>query len=162
MTIIVQLIFPRILNVFEIYLKLIDWFRNYVFYYAQIAKPLQNCKTIFLKNESIKNNSRKTFFKKTSIDQSINAKYQFYEYLQIRFSKSSFLVHFDANKSTFIDVNASKKKKIGVMIFHVQSDFEKDTIIIRNKIQSIMFFSKILFDAETKYWFIELKMAEVV
>ena len=49
------------------------------------------------------------------------------------------------------------------MIFHVQSDFEEnDIIIIKSEIQSIMFFSKILIDAETKYWPIELKVIEIV
>ena len=71
---------------------------------------MQNRKTIFLKNKFIKNNFQKAFFKKTFINQSINAKYQSYEYLQIRFNKSNFLIHFEAIKSTFIDVNVSKKK----------------------------------------------------
>ena len=46
---IIQLIFSRILNAFEIYLKLTEWMRNYVSYYVQIAESLQNRKTIFLK-----------------------------------------------------------------------------------------------------------------
>ena len=124
---------------------------------------MQNRKTIFLKKKSSKNNSRKNFFKKTPVDQSINGKYQSYEYLQIRFSKSSFLIHFEAIKSIFIDVNALKKKDFEVMIFHVQNDSEKnDIIIIKNEIQSIMFFSKILIDAKSKYWLIELKMIGVI
>ena len=61
---IIQLIFSRILNAFKVYLKLTEWMRNYVSYYAQIAEPLQNRKTIFLKKKSIKNNFRKTFSKK--------------------------------------------------------------------------------------------------
>ena len=107
---IVQLIFSRILNAFEIYLKLTEWMRNYVSYYVQIVKSLQNWKTIFLKNEFIKNNFKKTFFKKTFINQLINVKYQSYEYLQIRFSKSNFLIYFKTMKLTFIDVDVSKKK----------------------------------------------------
>ena len=126
--------------------------RNYVFYYAQIAESLQNRKTILLKKDSTKNNFKKTFSKKTFIDQSINAKYQSYEYLQIRFSKPSFLIHFEAMKSTFIDVDASKKRNFEIMIFHVQNDLEKnDIIIIKSEIQFIMFFNKILTDAETRY-----------
>ena len=66
-------------------------------------------------------------------------------------------------KSTFIDVDASKKRDFEIMIFHVQSDFEEnDIIIIKNEIQFIMFFSKILIDAETRYWPIELKMIEII
>ena len=160
---IIPLIFSRILSAFEVYLKLTKWMRNYISYYAQIVEPLQNQKTIFLKNEFIKNNFKKTFFKRTSIDQSINAKYQSYKYLQIRFSKSSLLIHFETMKSTFINVDVSKKRNFEIMIFHVQNDFEEnDIIIIKNEIQFIMFFSKILIDAETRYWLIELKMVGVV
>ena len=61
---IIQLTFFRTLNAFEVYLKLIEWMRNYVSYYAQIIESLQNCKTIFLKKKSIKNNFKKTFSKK--------------------------------------------------------------------------------------------------
>ena len=157
------MIFFRTLNVFEIYLKLTKWMRNYVSYYVQIAESLQNQKTIFLKNEPIKNNLRKAFSKKTSINQPINAKYQSYEYLQIRFSKPSFLIHFETMKSTFIDVDVSKKRNFEIMIFHVQNDSKKnDIIIIKNKIQSIMFLSKILINAETRYWPTKLKMIEVI
>ena len=137
--------------------------RNYVSYYVQIAESLQNRKTILLKKKSIKNNFRKTFSKRTFINQSINAKYESYEYLKIRFSKSSFLIYFETTRSTFIDVNASKKKNFEIMIFHVQNNPKKNNvIIIKNEIQSIMFFSKILIETKTKYWFIELKMAEIV
>ena len=163
LAVIVQLVFPRTLNAFEIYLKLIEWMRNYVSYYVQIAESLQHRKTILLKKGSSKGNSRKIFFKKTLVDQPTNEKYQSYEYLQIRFSKSNFLIHFEAIRPTFIDVDASKKRDFGIMIFHVQNDSEKDDIIIiKNEIQSIMFFSKILTDAESKYWPTELKMAGVV
>ena len=131
-------------------------------YYTQIVESLQNRKTIFLKKESIKNNLKKTFSKRTSIDQSINAKYQSYKYLQIKFSKSSFLIHFEAMKSTFVDVDVSKKN-FKIMIFYVQSDSKKnDIIIIKNEIQSIMFLNKILIDAETRYWSTKLKMIEMI
>ena len=157
------MIFSRILNVFEIYLKLTEWMRNYISYYIEIAESLQNRKTIFLKKKSIKNNFKKTFSKRTFINQLINAEYQLYEYLQSKFSKSNFLIYFEAMKSTFIDVDVSKEKKFEIMIFHVQNNFEEnDIIIIKNEIQFIMFFSKILIDAETRYWLIELKMIEVV
>ena len=160
---IIQLIFSRILNAFEVYLKLTKWMRNYVSYYVQIAELLQNRKTIFLKKKSIKNNFKKTFSKRTFINQSINAEYWSYEYLQIKFSKSSFLIYFEAMKLTFIDVDVSKKRNFKIIIFHVQNNFEKnDIIIIKNEIQSIMFFSKILIDAETRYWLIKLKMIEVI
>ena len=93
--------------------------RNYVFYYVQIAKSLQNCKTILLKKNQSKTISKFFFKKKTFINQSINAKYKSYEYLQIRFSKSNFLIYFETIRSIFIDVNALKKKDFEIILFHI-------------------------------------------
>ena len=160
---IAQLAFPRTLSALEVYLGLTGWMRNYVPYYAQIAEPLQNRKTILLRGGPTKGNPRKAFSKRTPIDQPTNAEYESYEYLQIRFSKPSFLVHFEAIRPTFIDVDASKERGFGVMIFHVQSDPEgDDVVIIRSEIQPIMFLSKILTEAETRYWPTELEVAGVV
>jgi hypothetical protein len=59
-------------------------------------------------------------------------------------------------------VNISKKRDIEAMIFHVKKDFEKEIIFNRFDIQSIMFLSKILTNAESRYWSTELKMIDVV
>jgi hypothetical protein len=48
------------------------------------------------------------------------------------------------------------------MIFHVKRNFKKEIIFNRFDIQSIMFLSKILTNAESRYWSIELKMIDVV
>ena len=61
LAIIIKLTFSKIFKKLKIYVKLINWMRNYIFYYVQISKSLQNRKILFLKNEFIKNNFRKRF-----------------------------------------------------------------------------------------------------
>ncbi len=48
------------------------------------------------------------------------------------------------------------------MIFHVKENSEEDIIFKRANIELIMFLSKILISAKTRYWFIELEMTDVV
>ena len=162
LAVIVRLVFSQTLKNLKIYLKLIDWLRQYIFYYAQIFESLQQRKIIFLKNDFAKKNLKKKIFKNFFFDESIDAKHQAYEYLQFRFNKSSFLTYFNANKSFFIDVNVLKKRKFGVMIFHVQNNFEKKSIFLKNEIQSIMFLNKQLFVAKIKSWLTKLEIAKII
>ena len=67
--IIQELKFFEILKNFEIYLSLIDWLCQYIFYYAQLIESLQNKKmTLFYKNFTMKK-SWKKYSKKTWIDE---------------------------------------------------------------------------------------------
>ena len=53
--------FFRIFRQLETYLSLIDWLRNYIFYYVEIFKSFQNRKIDLLKDESTTNNARKIY-----------------------------------------------------------------------------------------------------
>ena len=136
--------------------------RNYIPYYAQVSKPLQNRKTLLLKNEPTKGNPRKRFSIARMLEQPTIEEYESYQHLQKAFSKPSFLIHFSPYRPSFIDVNASKQMSIGVMVFHVVDDPEGDENFTKNQIQPIMFLSKRLSPAETKYWPTELEVAGVV
>jgi hypothetical protein len=48
------------------------------------------------------------------------------------------------------------------MIFHVQRDLDEDVVFKRSNIQSIMFFNKILISTETRYWFTELEIIDII
>ena len=162
LAIIIKLKFSKIFKKLKIYVKLINWMRNYISYYAQISKSLQNRKILFLKNEFIKNNFKKRFSIVKMLEQSIIEKYESYQHLQKIFSKSNFFIHFSSYRSFFINVNAFKQMNIGVMIFHVVSDSEKNENFIKNQIQFIMFLSKRLSSVETKYWFTKFEMTNVI
>ena len=159
---IVKLKFFKTLKELKTYLDFTEWMRNYVSFYVQIAEPLQQRKTWLLKNESSRDNPRKFYIRKTSLEQPTKNEQKTYQMLQIIFSKSSFLIHFNKERSFFIDVNVSKQRGFGKMIFHVKNDSIEKSSFSRTEVQSILFFSKQLSPAETRYWLTKLKVAEVV
>ena len=130
--VIIKLVFSKIFKKLKIYVKLINWMRNYISYYAQILKSLQKRKILLLKNEFSKNNFKKRFSIVKMLRKSIIEEYESYQHLQKIFSKSSFFIHFSSHQSFFINVNAFNQMNIDVMIFHVVSDSENDEIFIKN------------------------------
>ena len=62
--IITILFFFKTLKDFETYFEMIEYLKNYIPYYAQKAESLQKQKTLFLKNELVKNNKKKISIKK--------------------------------------------------------------------------------------------------
>lgn len=153
---ILRLKFPLTLSHLEIYLKKTEYLRQYVLYYAQKAEPLMQRKTMLLKlSSNIKKKARKNFSKRTDIIKSSKKEWDFFKQLQMIFSRSSFFIHYDAARFFYVDVNDSKKREFGVMIFHVKKrKVEESTLIIpssRTEMKSIMFMSKILSDAKKKY-----------
>jgi hypothetical protein len=109
---IVNLTFSLTLKELKTYLNLIDYMRIYVSWYAQTSFSLQDRKTLLLKNNLIKDKSRKAFAKKTSLHQFIEVEQKLYEHLQATFNKKSFLRHFDLIRKLFIDVNIFKKRNV--------------------------------------------------
>ena len=160
--IIIKLAFSKILKKLKTYVKLTDWMRNYISYYAQMTESLKKRKILLLKNEFSKSNSKKRFSVVRMLKQPIIEKYESYQHLQKTFSKSNFLIHFSLYKSSFINVNAFKQMNIDVMIFHVISDSKNDETFDKNQIQSIMFLNKRLSSVETRYWFTKLEMTDVI
>jgi hypothetical protein len=72
------------------------------------------------------------------------------------------LRHYSNVRKLFMNVNIFKKRNIEAMIFHVKNDSDEEIIFRRCDIKSIMFLSKIFISTETRYWFTELKMTEVI
>lgn len=79
-----------------------------------------------------------------------------YEILRKIFNKLIFLMYFHLNHNFFIDVNASKKYNIKIMIYHVKKNRKKryrhiKISIIRIDVKLILFLNKCLFLIELKY-----------
>ena len=163
-----KLKFPLTLNHLETYLGKTGYLRQYVPYYAQKAEPLMERKTWLLKaSPSSKGRARKNFSRRTEISDPIDRELDAFEQLQDAFSKPSFLIHFDKTRCLYIDVDASKERGFGVMAFHVRKKGTDDETVPkapppRTDVEPILFLSKILSDAEKRYWPTELEMAAVV
>ncbi len=73
------------------------------------------------------------------------------------------LVHFDSKKVLFIDVDSSKAGGIGAMVYHVDGEIPGGKEYPQRKsIQPILFLSRLLKNAETRYWPTEMELAGVV
>ena len=64
-------------------------------------------------------------------------------------------------RKLFINLNASKNWDFVDIIYHVNDDSINDDFS-RIKIQFVIFFSKYLNNVEKNYWFIELKIIEII
>ena len=70
--------FPRILQQLKIYLKFINYLREYVSFYVDIFKSLQARKTKFFRKKSIARNVKKIYFNRTKIRDSTNREIIFF------------------------------------------------------------------------------------
>ena len=87
--------------------------------------------------------------------------------LQTLLSKSLYLIHTSTKRSLFVDLDASKKIDFDVIIYHVKENwlqkiFNKIEYSSRTAIESILFLNRLLTFAETRYWFIELELVDIV
>ena len=64
-----DLSFSETLKDLEIYLNLIDWLWQYIFYYVQQTELLQNKKTALLHKNSTADQARKNYLKKILISE---------------------------------------------------------------------------------------------
>jgi hypothetical protein len=161
-----NLTFPKTLKDLETYLGCTGWLRQYIPYYAQLTEPLQNRKTRLLRKGPKAGAARKDYAKKTSIDDVSNLETESFKAIQRNFDRPTFLHHQDSKRRLYIDLDASKQYGFGVMIYHMKDDEGEplDHTAKGNyqRVQPILFLSKILTDAETRYWPTELETASLV
>ena len=184
--------FPSTLSQLEIYLGLTGWLRNYVPHYAAITKPLQDRKTELLAPGPKGGPDRKNFAVRTRIGPPTRVEEESFRTLQQALSKPTFLAHFDSKETLYIDLDASKRFGFGAMAYHVSyanphhsrgkeanlksfhtSGAEKASskeetepaspdYPSRSDVKPILFLSRLLKDAETRYWPTELEIAGIV
>ena len=102
--------FSQIFKQLKIYLSKIDYFRQYVFYYVQKILSLQQRKTRLLKIFFIKDKLRQQHNRRTSINAFFDVEIDFFDQLQIAFSRSTFLIHFDKTRVLYLNVDVFKNR----------------------------------------------------
>ena len=181
-----KLKFPQTLAALETYLGMTGYLRNYIPWYAQVARPLQDRKTELLKPSPKGGRERKSFAATTKLSQPSEAEIKSFETLQGLLSRPSYLTHFDASQTLYIDVDASKDFGFGIIVYHDSDEPTKPTSDAkavqmvqpsrkmsatstmayttrgRKKIRPIMFLSRLLTAAEMNYWPTELEVAGLV
>ena len=150
----------------ESYLGLTGWMKDYIPYYAGISKPLQERKIELLRHGSSAGNARRSYAFKTRLENPIELKKEFFRTLQELLSKLFYLVHVDSRRQLFIDLDASKEFGFGAHLYYVKEDYLKDLqsgqFSPRHAIEPVLFLSRLLTSAETRYWSIELEIAGIV
>ena len=156
--------FPKTLKALETYLGMTGYLRHYIPFYAQIAEPLQNRKTSLNKdlrqrNINTEGGARKKAVAALSIMAPSPTELDAFHHLQTLFARPKNLAHFDHARQLYADVDTSKEFGFGVMIYH--SKIEK-LPISSTSVEPILFLSRMLTPAESRYWLKELEVACLV
>ena len=139
------------------------YLRQYVPYYAQIAEPLQKRKTLLIQTlKGIEGNARKREAGRTSLAGVIPAELDAFHQLQSTFSRPTILTHHDPKRRLYVDLDASKARGFGAMVYHCKDKSQMTDPPCRSTIEPILFLSKLLNDAEKRYWLTELEVAGLV
>ena len=158
-----QLQYPSTLGDLEHYLGLTGYLRQYVHFYAQLARELQDLKTLMLKESPSSGRQRKLYSSSKKLPPPTEKQLASYQLLQQALSQPSILVHFDPKRTLWIDLDASKEFGFGAMVFHVKDDAKNfDKWPSRSDAEPIMFLSRLLTSAEKNYWPTELEIAGIV
>ena len=125
-------------------------------------KKLMCCNGFFLRHStSNKSTSRKIFSRKTIVENPTAEKFESYRQFQKSFSRVTFLINFFNESSLYIDIDASKKRGFGVMVYHLKSTCLNPEKPKYSDIEPI-FFNRMLNETEIKYWPIELEIVGLV
>ena len=170
--------FPKTLAALDKYLGLTGYLKQYVPYYTSIAKPLQERKT-FLYQKSKPNNGNirhKTTAARLRLEKPTPKELNAYHQLQQMFARPTMLHHHDPKRQLYVDLDASKEWGLAAHVYHVKEDLPKPSPHInmrkatptvldhpkQKSLQPILFLSRQLKPAETRYWPTELEMAGIV
>ena len=156
-----RLSFPHTLSLLETYLGMTGWLRQFVANYAALSRPLQIRKTMLLQHAPKSGRERQNYAKTTLFGKPTTAEIASFEALQQAFATPSFLFHFDNKLVLFIDLDASKQGGFGAMVYQIQGEL-KEPYPKRSQIRPILFLSRLLKDAETRYWPTEMELGGVV
>ena len=158
-----HLTFPRTLRQLDHYLGLTGYLRQHIPFYAGISKPLQDRKKRLyriLKERHVKGNARKREAGRTRLLDPTDEEISSFEKLQELFASPEILTHFDPSRTLYIDVDASTEVGFGAYAYHVKA--ESNGLPKQKSIQPILFLSKLLTPAESRYWPTELEVAGLV
>ena len=158
---IAKLSFPQSLSALETYIGITGWLRNYIPNYAAISKPLVQRKTALLDKAPNAGQERQEFARKTLFEKPTHEETVAFETLQRLLSRPSFLYHFDDTADLYIDLDASKAYGFGAMVYHLKGEL-KTAYPTVSQVKPVLFLSRLLKDAETRYWPTELELAGIV
>jgi RNase H-like domain found in reverse transcriptase/Reverse transcriptase (RNA-dependent DNA polymerase)/Integrase zinc binding domain len=162
---IVNLEFPRTLRQLETYLGMTGALRQYIEGYSWKIEPLQQRKTLLLKNSPTKGPPRKRFADRTVLQTPSPKELDAFNQIRTELSATKFLYHHDPSKQLYADMDSSKERGHGAMIYHIKDSYQHRDLTKpppKTAILPIIFLSRTLSPAESKYWPTELEISGLV
>ena len=143
--------FPRSFKDFKAYIELTRYFVQYIPYYAQVARPFQERKTLLNCSVNVGGNAHQNVVARMYITMPTNQKLNAFHYLQQLFLRPSILLHYNPSCQLYIDLDASKAFGFGAMVYHSKNKSAQNTSALSKKtsIEPILFLSQLLTEAET-------------
>ena len=125
---------------------------------------LQKLKTKLFREKFVVENVKKKISRNIKIKNSTFNEIVFFESLQFLLTKFFYLIHANIKKKLFIDFDFNKKFDFVDMIYHVKKfvNWNDKNYSSRKAIELVLFLNRLLIDVETKYWFTELKLVDIV
>ena len=155
---------PRTLKDLETYLGMTGYLRQYAPYYAKVVKPLQERKTLLIQGlrKDVEGNVRKKEVARTSLSRVTPAELDAFHQLQTLFSRPTILTHYESKRQLYLNLDASKARGFGAIVYHCKEEEQETDTPRKSTIQPILFLSKLLNDAESRYWPTDLEVAGLV
>ena len=140
------------------------YLRQYIPYYAKIAEPLQRRKTLLIQRmrKGVESNAQKREAARAGLNGVKATELDSFHQLQSLFSQPTLLTHYDTKRQLYIDLDASKARGFGAMVYHCDDENQESDPPRKTTVQPILFLSKLLNKAEKRYWPTELEIAGLV
>ena len=151
---------PTTLKQLEHWLGMVGYLRSKIEKHAQLIDPLARRKTMLLRGSPTKGTKRKIFATRTPFEPTAEEREVFDE-TKSRIKSLVAAVHFDSEGQLYVDIDAAKNG-FGVMVYHSRKDVSGNIPPNRIDVEPIMFLSKLLSKAESRYWPTELEVACLV
>jgi hypothetical protein len=94
--------------------------RHYIKSYAALAQPLEDCKMLLLKGSPLQGRPRKQYALDKLVNQPSSAELTAFRNLQDAFADDLFLAHHDSSRQTYAELDASKERGHGCIIYHIK------------------------------------------
>ncbi|KZZ86573.1 Ribonuclease H-like protein [Ascosphaera apis ARSEF 7405] len=161
--------FPANHKQLESYLGAVGFLRQFIPGYARIAKPLEDYKTLLLKESpALAGAKRRNFSLKRDLLEATDKERAAFEELQAILKQGLFLHHQDPALPLFINVDASKEYGFGAVLYHARSDWagyrtqDYSTPPPKSKMLPILFLSRQLQGGELRFHPTDMELACIV
>ncbi|RWA03570.1 hypothetical protein EKO27_g11536 [Xylaria grammica] len=163
-----NLAFPRQLKALEQYIGATGFLRRLIPYYARLIEPLQQRKTSLLaigrREGRVASSGKRQAYVQSTYFEPTEAEMASFQAMQDAICKETSVHHHDPDRRLFLQVDGSKERGFGAMVFHLQpnAEWHPGKVMSSTDVQPVMFLSRSLTHPELRYGPSELEVACLV